>query len=110
MTTLVLVFLVWGLLLVHWRRRALLYLLSVGAVGFALTAFWSLPFLVDLKWSAKMAWTQLHSFHALLPTAFLPVAGLGLVGMAYAVSRKDKRLLPSGLDHLRLAGADIRAA
>ncbi len=93
-TTFVLVFLVWGLLLVHWRRRALLYLMSVGAVGFALTAFWSIPFLVDLKWSAKMAWTQLHSLHDLLPTAFLPVAGLGLVGMAYAVGRKDKRLLP----------------
>ena len=92
-TTFVLVFLVWGLLLVHWRRRALVYLLSVGAVGFALTAFWSVPFLVDLKWSAKMAWTQLHSIHALLPTAVLPVAGLALVGMAYALARKDRRVL-----------------
>ena len=92
-TTSVVVFLVWGLLLVHRRRRALLYLVSVGAVGFALTAFWTLPFLVDLPWSAKMAWTQLHSFHDLLPTAVLPVAGLALVGMVWAAARRDKQLL-----------------
>ena len=92
--TFALVFLVWGLLLVHWRRRALLYLVGIGAVGFALTAFWTLPFVADLKWSAKMDWIQLHSFHDLLPTAVLPVAVLGLAGMAYALRRKDRRLLP----------------
>ena len=93
-TTAVLVFVVWGLLLVFPRRRALLYLLAVGAVGFALSAFWAVPLLFDLKWTAKMAWTQLHSLNDLLPTAVLPIAGLALVGMAYAIARKDKRLLP----------------
>ena len=92
--TSVLVFMVWGLLLLFPRRRAVIYLLAVGAVGFALSAFWAVPFLVDLKWSAKMAWTQLHSFHDLLPTAVLPIAGLALLGMVYAATRKDKRLLP----------------
>jgi len=93
-TTFVLAFLVWGLLLVHRQRRALLYLAGVGAVGFALSAFWSIPFLVDLQWSAKMVWPQLHSLHDLLPAAFLPVAGLGLIGMAYAAVKKGAGLVP----------------
>ncbi len=93
-TTMVLMCLVWGLLLVHRRLRAFLYLACVGAVGFALSAFWSIPFLADLEWSAKMVWPQLHSLHDLLPAAFLPVAVLGVVGMAYAGAKKDRRGLP----------------
>ena len=93
-TTFVLVFLVWGLLLVHRERRAFLYLAGVGAVGFALTAFWSIPFLADLEWSARMVWPQLHSLRDLLPAPFLPVAVLGLVGMAYAAAKKDTRVVP----------------
>jgi uncharacterized membrane protein len=93
-TTFVLVFLVPGLFIVHRRWRALLYVVAVAAVGFALTAWWSLPFIADLKWSAKMEWTQLHAFKDVFPTAVLPVAGLALVGMAYAVARKEKRIIP----------------
>lgn len=93
-TTVALVCIVPGILLVNRRWRALLYLAAVAAVGFALSAFWTLPFVSDLQWSATMAWDQLHSIHDFLPTALLPVAGLGLVGMAYAVARKESKLLP----------------
>jgi hypothetical protein len=93
-TTLVLVFAVWGLLLAFPRRRALLYLLSVGVVGFALTAWWTIPFVADLKWTAQMTWTQLHSFGDVLPPALLPVAVVAVVGMGFALRRKERRLLP----------------
>ncbi len=93
-TTFVLVFIVPGLLLVHPRWRSLGYLAGVAAVGFCLSAFWSIPFAVDLQWSAHMAWDQLHSITDLVPMQLLPVAALGLVGMAYGVARKEKRLLP----------------
>jgi hypothetical protein len=93
-TTFVLVFIAPGLLLVNPRWRSLGYLAAVAAVGFCLSAFWSLPFAGNLEWTAHMAWNQLHSLKDLLPTALLPVAGLGVVGMAYAVARKEKKLLP----------------
>jgi len=92
-TTIVLVCLVPGFLLVHWRWRSLGYLAAVGLVGFCLTAFWSLPFAANLEWTAHMAWNQLHSFKDLIPTALIPVAVVAFLGMAYAVARKDRKLL-----------------
>jgi uncharacterized membrane protein len=93
-TTIVLVCLAPGLLLVNPRWRSLGYLAAVAAVGFCLSAFWSLPFASNLEWTAHMAWDQLGSIKDLLPTALLPAAGLGLIGMAYAVARKERKLLP----------------
>ncbi len=93
-TTFTLVFIVPGLLLVTPRWRSLGYLAAVAAVGFALSAFWSLPFAGNLEWTAHMAWNQLDSIKDLLPVQLLPAATLGLVGMAYAVARKERKLLP----------------
>jgi hypothetical protein len=93
-TTFALVCIVPGLLLVHSRWRSLGYLVAVAAVGFALSAFWSLPFVGNLEWTAHMAWKQLDSIKDLLPVQLLPAAILGLIGMAYAVARRERRLLP----------------
>jgi len=93
-TTIVLVCLAPGLLLVNRRWRSLGYLAAVAAVGFCLSAFWSLPFASHLEWTAHMAWNQLDSIKDPLPTALLPAAGLGLIGMAYAVARRERKLLP----------------
>ncbi len=93
-TTIALVCIIPGLLLVNPRWRSLGYMVAVAAVGFCLTAFWALPFAANLEWTAHMAWNQLHSLSDLLPLQLLPVATLGLIGMAYAVARKEKKLLP----------------
>ncbi|MBN1632430.1 MAG: hypothetical protein JW990_21950 [Thermoleophilia bacterium] len=93
-TTIMLVCLVPGLLLVNFRWRSLGYLVAVGAVGFCLTAFWTFPFIGNLEWTAHMAWDQLDKLSDLLPTAIIPAAALGLIGMAYAVARKERKLLP----------------
>ena len=93
-TTIMLVCLIPGLLLVNFRWRSLGYLVAVGAVGFCLTAFWTFPFIGNLEWTAHMAWDQLGKLSDLLPTAIIPVAALGLIGMAYAVARKERKLLP----------------
>jgi 6-pyruvoyl-tetrahydropterin synthase related domain len=93
-TTIALVCIIPGLLLVNPRWRSFGYMVAVAAVGFCLTAFWSLPFAANLEWTAHMAWNQLDSLGDLLPLQLLPVATLGLVGMAYAVARKEKKLLP----------------
>jgi hypothetical protein len=93
-TTIVLVTLVPGLLLINRRWKSLLYVVAVAAVGLCLTAFWWLPFASNLEWTAHMAWNQLDSIKDILPTALLPAAALALIGMAYAVARKETKLLP----------------
>jgi len=93
-STIVLVCIVPGLLLVNFRWRSFAYLVGVGAVAFCLTAFWTFPFIGNLEWTAHMAWGQLDSVKDLLPNAIIPAAALGLIGMAYAVARKERRLLP----------------
>ena len=93
-TTFVLVCIIPGLLLVNARWRSLGYLAAVALVGFCLSAFWSIPFAANLEWTAHMAWTQLNSIKDLVPLQLLPVAVLGLLGMAYGVARREKRLLP----------------
>ncbi len=92
-TTIVLVCIVPGLLLVHWRWRSLGYLVAVGLGGLCLTAFWWLPFVSNLEWTAHMAWGQL-GWSYLAPSALWPVAVLGFIGMAYAVARRERRMLP----------------
>jgi 6-pyruvoyl-tetrahydropterin synthase related domain len=92
-TTAVLVFIVPGLLLVNRRWRSLGYLAAVAIVGFALTAFWSIPFAANLEWTAHMAWNQM-GWKELLPTALVPVFILGLLGMAFAIAKKESKLLP----------------
>ncbi len=79
------------------RWRSLGYLAAVAAVAFCLSAFWSLPFASNLEWTAHMAWGQLDDVfgkQGLLPAAIIPAAALGFIGIAYAVARREKKLLP----------------
>ena len=102
-TTIVAVCIAPGLLLPHLFKvrsegkavalKALAYLVGVGAVGFCLTAFWSLPYAVNLEWTAKMEWTQ-HSLRYLAPGSFIPILVLGIIGVAYAVARREWRMMP----------------
>jgi 6-pyruvoyl-tetrahydropterin synthase related domain len=82
-----------GLLLVNPRWRSLGYLAAVALMGFALTAFWSLPFIANLEWTAHMAWDQL-GWKDLLPPALYPVAALAVIGAAFAVAKRERKLLP----------------
>jgi hypothetical protein len=93
-TTIALVVMAPGLLLIHRRPRAVLYMAAVFFLGFCLTAFWGLPFLDKLPWTARMAWPQLSALKDLLPLDLRPAAALGVLGMAYAIARRESRLLP----------------
>ena len=93
-TTIVLICLVPGLLLVHPRWKSLGYMAAVAAVGFCLTAFWTLPFAANIQWTAHMAWTQLDGWHDLVPTALLPVFILALIGMVFALAQRERKAMP----------------
>ena len=91
--TIALVFISPGLLLVNPRWRSFGYLAVVALVGFALVAFWSLPFAANLEWTAHMAWNQL-GWNDFLPAALYPVAALAIIGVAFAVAKRESKLLP----------------
>lgn len=93
-TTIALVAIAPGLLLIHRRPRAVLYMVAVFFLGFCLTAFWGLPFLDKLPWTAHMAWNQLNTLKDLMPVDLRPAAAIGVLGMAYALARRESRMLP----------------
>jgi hypothetical protein len=91
--TFVLVFISPGLLLVNPRWRSFGYLAAVAVVGFMLSAFWSLPFAAHLEWTAHMAWNQL-GWKDFIPTALIPAGILALFGIAFAIVKRETKLLP----------------
>ncbi len=93
-TVIALVLIAPSLLLIHRRGKALLYLMGVFFLGFLLSAFWGIPFVDKLQWTAHMSWDQLRAFKDLLPPEIRPIAALGVLGMAYAVAKREIRMLP----------------
>lgn len=93
-TTLALIFITPSLLVLHRNLRSFFWLAAVFLLGFCLQAFWGLPFLDKLEWTAHMSWNQLTAFDDLLPQEIRIVAALGVVGMAYALAKRDLRTFP----------------
>jgi len=92
--TIALVLIVPSFLLVYRTKRAFLYLAGVFALGFLLSAFWGLPFVDKLAWTAHMSWGQLTEMKDLMPPELRPVAAVGLLGMAFAISKREARTIP----------------
>jgi hypothetical protein len=77
------------------------YLAAVGVIGFCLVAFWALPFVAHLKWTAKMPWDQLPllgrsiNSHAQVALLVVGLAGLALaVGLGIFAERTNRRAFP----------------
>ncbi|HEV2895038.1 MAG TPA: 6-pyruvoyl-tetrahydropterin synthase-related protein, partial [Actinomycetota bacterium] len=89
LTTIVLVLGATGLLLrrplaaalASFRRLAL-----VMGVAFCLTAFWGLPFILRVQYTAHFRWDQLEFYSLLLPDEIRPHLLLTLVGLVVAVA------------------------
>ncbi|HYY82295.1 MAG TPA: 6-pyruvoyl-tetrahydropterin synthase-related protein, partial [Actinomycetes bacterium] len=63
------------------------------AVGFCVTAFWSVPFLLRVQYTAHFRWTQEGNDGLLLPRDLRPYLVLTAVGLAVAVARGERRVL-----------------
>jgi 6-pyruvoyl-tetrahydropterin synthase-like protein len=74
--------------LASFRRLAL-----VLGVAFCLTAFWGLPFLLRVQYTAHFRWTQLTDYSLLFPNEIRPYLTLTLVGLVAAVARGERRVL-----------------
>ena len=96
LTTIVLVLGATGLLLrrplsaalTSFRRLAL-----VLGVAFCLTAFWGLPFILRVQYTAHFRWDQLEYYSLLLPDEIRPYLLLTLVGLVVAMARGERRVL-----------------
>jgi uncharacterized membrane protein len=76
------------LLRLPWRdaTRSLGRIVAVFAVAFCLTAFWSLPFVAYVQYTARFEWTQLTDFGVLFPAEIRPYLLFTLVGLLAAVA------------------------
>jgi 6-pyruvoyl-tetrahydropterin synthase related domain len=70
------------------RRLAL-----VMGVAFCLTAFWGLPFLLRVQYTAHFRWSQLTDYSLLFPNDIRPYLLLTAVGLVAAVARGERRVL-----------------
>jgi hypothetical protein len=70
------------------RRLAL-----VMGVAFCLTAFWALPFLLRVQYTAHFRWTQKPEYSLLFPNQIRPYLLFSLVGLVVAVARGERRVL-----------------
>jgi len=68
-------------------------LAGVMLVAFCLTAFWGLPFLLRVQYTAHFRWTQLTAYSLLLPNEIRPYLLLTAVGLVVAVARGERRVL-----------------
>ena len=91
-TLIALLIIVPGLFLIRRNWKAAKYLIAIFIVGFFLSAFWSIPFVFDIKWSPPMQWTNLKDFKALVPLELIPALTLGASGIFFYALKKDKRM------------------
>ncbi len=77
----------------HGARRAMVRLGSVFMLAFALTAFWSIPFLARLQYSADMSWIPLEGWGTLLPQELWIYLLGSVLAIGIAIMRRDARLL-----------------
>jgi hypothetical protein len=95
--------------------RTLSWLAAVGAIGFALAAFWLLPLLADWGWTTKYddPWISV-TLRSMVPPFLLPLLALAVAGLAWTLlaARRsggaDGRLLL--LWHAAVTGAALAAA
>jgi hypothetical protein len=65
----------------------------VLGVAFALTAFWSIPFLARLGYTANMGWLPVEGLGQLFPREIWIYVAAAPVGALIAVARADRRFL-----------------
>ncbi len=67
------------------------YLLKVYGLGFLLSAFWSLPFLMLLPYTAKMNWTRTIKLDELFPSTLIIFEIIAVFTIIFSLFFKEKR-------------------
>jgi len=77
----------------HGVRSGVLRLGSVFGLAFLVTAFWSVPFLARLGYSADMHWFPLEGWEPLFPADLRVALSGAVVAVVVAALRRDGRVL-----------------
>jgi 6-pyruvoyl-tetrahydropterin synthase related domain len=72
---------------------ALGQLARVFGIAFCLAAFWALPFILRIDYTAHFAWNQLPGFGVLFPEEIRPYLLFTLIGVVAAIARAERRVL-----------------
>jgi hypothetical protein len=72
---------------------ALGQLARVFGIAFCLAAFWAVPFILRIDYTAHFAWTQLPGFGVLFPEEIRPYLVFTLIGVVAAIARAERRVL-----------------
>lgn len=94
LTTVCLLIMLPWLLVENRKIRNIFYMISVLITGFLLTAFWSIPFALKLKYTPNMGWENLKSFKSLFPKEMIVAIVLAVIGIIIyiiIISRRDDR-------------------
>ena len=83
-----------SLFLINRTWKCARYIIAVFMIGFFISAFWSLPFVMQVKWTPTMSWTNINTIKSLFPLEIIPALVLGVIGLFFSTIKKDKRVVP----------------
>ncbi len=93
-TVIALLIIVPSFFVTHRNWKCARYIIAVLVVGFFISAFWSVPFVLLIKWTPTMKWTNIKDIKELFPLELIPALVLGAVGIFFATLKKDKKIVP----------------
>jgi hypothetical protein len=93
-TVIALLIIVPSLFLINRTWRCARYILAVFIVGFFLSAFWGVPFVMLIDFTPTMNWTNVRNLKDLFPLELIPALVLGATGIFYSALKKDKKTVP----------------
>lgn len=73
-------------------KKAFWFLAQIFGLAFAITAFWSVPFIALLSYTSKMSWTKVINLKEIFPSSLIPFQVIAALGLIYALVKKDKRV------------------
>ena len=82
-----------GSIFIKKTKEVFKILLLTFGLGFGLSAFWSLPFLMLLGYTSKMTWTKTLNLGDIFPPVLYLFLALGILGLIYSILRKRKEIL-----------------
>ena len=83
-----------SLFLINRNWKCARYIIVVFIIGFFISAFWSLPFVMLVKWTPTMSWSNIKDLKSLFPLEIIPALVLGVIGLFFSTIKRDKRVVP----------------
>lgn len=80
------VFVIGSLAVMAWKRASAT-VIGTWLIGLSVAAFWAIPLLATIRYTADMAWSPLHAWDELFPTEIWMMGFPALVGLSWLVAK-----------------------